>query len=73
MTFSGIAQIYIITYINTFCQVLLAGHTTRREKYDYYQTHPEEVEKILAEGGAKAKQRAEETMKKVRKITGLTV
>jgi tryptophanyl-tRNA synthetase len=45
--------------------------TPKREKYDYYQNNPSEVEKILREGGMKAKARAEETMKKIRQITGL--
>lgn len=50
---------------------IIAFIAPRREKYDYYQAHPEEVEKILAEGGAKAKQRAEETMYTVRRLVGL--
>ncbi len=50
---------------------ILSFITPKREEYDYYQNNPGEVEKILAEGGAKAKARAEETMKKVRQIVGL--
>lgn len=43
-----------------------------REKYEYYQSRPEEVHEVLEEGGKKAKARAEETMKNVRKQIGLT-
>lgn len=39
-----------------------------REKRAYYEAKPEEVEKILKEGTAKAKKTAEETMTKVRKV-----
>lgn len=42
-----------------------------RERYEYYQNHPKEVEQILEEGGARAKAKAQETMKKVRTATGL--
>ena len=37
-----------------------------REKRRYYEEHPEEVDKILMEGTAKARQVAQATMKKVR-------
>jgi tryptophanyl-tRNA synthetase len=50
---------------------ILSFITPKREKYNYYQNNPSEVEKILAEGGAKAKARAEETMVKVRSLVGL--
>jgi tryptophanyl-tRNA synthetase len=43
----------------------------KREKYNYYQSNPNEVEKIVREGGAKAKEKAEETMKNVRSVAGL--
>ena len=33
---------------------------------EYYENHPEVVDKILIEGTAKAKQEAEATMKKVK-------
>lgn len=42
-----------------------------REKYEYYQAHGDEVRMILDEGGARARARAEETMKEVRKMVGL--
>ena len=38
-----------------------------REKRAYYEKHPEEVDKILMEGTAKAQKVAQETMKKVKK------
>ena len=38
-----------------------------REKRKYYEEHPEEVNRILQEGTAKAKAKAEETIKNVKK------
>lgn len=38
-----------------------------REKRAYYEAHPEEVDKVLMEGTAKAQRVAKETMKKVKK------
>ena len=35
--------------------------------YPYYEEHPEEVNRILQEGTAKAKAKAEETIKNVKK------
>lgn len=37
-----------------------------REKREYYEAHPEEVDKILIEGTEKARKVAKETMKKVK-------
>ena len=37
-----------------------------REKKEYYRTHPEEVESILAEGTKAAKKSAEDTIKQVK-------
>ncbi|MEE0865333.1 MAG: tryptophan--tRNA ligase [Clostridia bacterium] len=42
-----------------------------REKRAYYEAHPEEVDKILIEGSAKAQKVAKETMKKVKKAMKL--
>ncbi len=42
-----------------------------REKRAYYEAHPEEVDKILIEGTAKAQKIAKETMKKVKKAMKL--
>ena len=42
-----------------------------REKRAYYEAHPEEVDKILMEGTAKAQKIAKETMKKVKRAMRL--
>lgn len=42
-----------------------------REKRAYYEVHPEEVDKILKEGTAKAQKVAQETMQKVKKAMKL--
>ena len=42
-----------------------------REKRKYYEEHPEEVDKILIEGTKKARDKAQETMKKVKKAMKL--
>ena len=42
-----------------------------REKRKYYEEHPEEVDKILVEGTAKAREKAKNTMKKVKKAMKL--
>lgn len=42
-----------------------------RERRKYYETHPEEVDKILIEGTQKAQKVAKETMKKVKKAMKL--
>lgn len=42
-----------------------------REKYEYYQSHEDEVYEILEEGGKRARAKAMETMKKVREQVGL--
>lgn len=39
-----------------------------RKRRKYYEEHPEEVEKIIAQGSAKARVRAQEILKKVRKL-----
>ncbi len=49
------------------------GNTLKpiQEKRKFYEENPEEVEKIIKEGTAKAKKEAEETMKKVKKAMKL--
>ena len=42
-----------------------------REKREYYEAHPELVDKILMEGTEKARKKAKETMTKVRKAMKL--
>lgn len=39
-----------------------------REKRKYYEENPQEVEKIIAEGSAKARARAQEVLKEVKKL-----
>ena len=39
-----------------------------RKRRKYYEEHPEEVEKIIAQGSAKARVRAQEILKEVRKL-----
>ena len=46
--------------------------TPKREKYDYYQSHTDEVYEILKRGGEEARSVAQKTMYQVRKDTGLT-
>ncbi|MBO4412392.1 MAG: tryptophan--tRNA ligase [Clostridia bacterium] len=41
-----------------------------REKYNYYISHPEVVEKILQSGAEKAREIAKRTLEKVRKLIG---
>ena len=38
-----------------------------REKRSYYESHPEEVDKILEEGTKRAREKAKQTMKQVKK------
>ncbi len=42
-----------------------------REKYEYYQSHEDEVYEILEKGGKSARAKAQETMKQVRVQVGL--
>jgi tryptophanyl-tRNA synthetase len=53
-------------------QAILDFTGPMREKYEYYQTHKDEVEKILEAGAEKARSKAQETMKKVKQQTGLS-
>ncbi len=43
-----------------------------REKYNYYQTHREEVDKILQDGAIKAKAVASKNLQKIKKMIGVT-
>lgn len=49
----------LINYMNEFLKPI-------REKRKYYESHPEEVEKILKDGTKIAKEKAESTMKNVK-------
>lgn len=58
------------------CKKELINHMNQflapiREKRKYYEEHPEEVDKILVEGTAKAREKAKNTMKKVKKAMKL--
>ena len=50
--------------------VMNAYLSPMREKYDYYMAHHDEVDDILAQGAAKARVIAKETMERVRKAIG---
>ena len=39
-----------------------------RQRRKYYEEHPEEVDHIIEEGSAKARARAQEVLKEVRKL-----
>lgn len=43
-----------------------------REKYDYYQSHKDEVLSILNDGAVRARAKSDETMKVVRDVVGLS-
>lgn len=43
-----------------------------REKYEYYQSHRDEVLAILEDGGKRANKKAEERMIEIRKLVGLS-
>lgn len=45
--------------------------TPMRDKYNYYMSHYDEVEKLLAEGASKARAIAKETLKRARENMGL--
>ena len=42
-----------------------------REKRRYYEEHPQEVAKIIAEGSERARAEAQKTLKEVRKLVGM--
>ncbi len=51
-------------------ELILEKFKTEREKYNYYMSHPQEVEKILLEGAQKASKVAEGVLKRVREKLG---
>ena len=51
-------------------EVMNAYLSPMREKYDYYMAHHDEVDDILAQGAAKARVIAKETIERVRKAIG---
>lgn len=51
-------------------ELILSRFEKERERYNYYEAHPEEVDAILAKGAAKASKIARETLNRVRKSVG---
>jgi tryptophanyl-tRNA synthetase len=51
-------------------ELILTRFEKERERYNYYEAHPEEVDAILAKGAAKASKIARETLNRVRKSVG---
>ena len=51
---------------------ILSHMKPMREKYEYYQAHPKEVEAILEKGAEKARVKTVTTIGDVREIVGLT-
>ena len=56
---------------DALCESIIAFVRPMRERYDYYQSHPDEVYDILAKGKIKAQVKARETMSEVRRLVGL--
>lgn len=54
----------------TLYELVLERFSKQRERYDYYMTHPEEVDAALAKGAAKAKVVADAVLKRVRAKVG---
>ena len=50
--------------------LILENFKEERERYDYYMTNKAELDKVLAEGAAKAKVVADEVIKRVRQKIG---
>jgi tryptophanyl-tRNA synthetase len=51
-------------------ELILTRFEKERERYNYYEANPEEVDAILAKGAEKARKIARETLNKVRKSVG---
>ncbi len=54
----------------TLFELIVEKFKTEREKYQYYNSHPEEVEKLLLIGAEKAKKIAEGVLNRVREKLG---
>lgn len=59
------------TIKNEFCDYIISNYKNEREKFSYYHSNHEEIEKILSIGAIKAKAVASQVMNKVRKNIGL--
>ena len=55
----------------TLFKLMVERFKTEREKFNYYQDHPEEVEVALAKGAVKASKIADEVLLRVRRKLGL--
>lgn len=55
----------------TLFRLMVERFKTEREKFNYYQDHPEEVEVALAKGAVKASKIADEVLLRVRRKLGL--
>lgn len=53
-----------------FMELILEKFSEERKAFDYYMSHPEEIEKKLAEGEEKAKAIAEQMLQRVREKLG---
>tara|TARA_B100001287_G_scaffold70393_1_gene58055 strand:- start:64967 stop:65941 length:975 start_codon:yes stop_codon:yes gene_type:complete len=51
-------------------EAIIDKFSTQREKFKYFNEHPNEVEKILIEGGQRAKKVANATLKRIRENLG---
>ena len=51
-------------------ELILNRFEKERERYNYYEAHPEEVDAILAKGADRARKIARETLNRVRKSVG---
>jgi tryptophanyl-tRNA synthetase len=51
-------------------ELILTRFEKERERYNYYEANPEEVDAILAKGAEKARKIARETLNRVRKSVG---
>lgn len=53
-----------------FLDLILRNYASERKLFDYYMTHPQELESKLAEGEAKAREIAQRILQKVREKLG---
>jgi tryptophanyl-tRNA synthetase len=54
----------------TLFELMVEKFKKEREKFNYYQDHPEEVEVALAKGAVKASKIADEVLLRVRRKLG---
>ncbi|MCY7359127.1 MAG: tryptophan--tRNA ligase [Rudanella sp.] len=51
-------------------ELILMNYATERERFDFYMTHNDELEKVLREGEEKARAVARQTIERVRTVMG---